>query len=234
MHLAKNHSDRQEILALLQETPLFAGQGAETLAQLAQDFRKRHYRNKEIIFHQGDQNRSFYVVMSGKVRTYHLTIDGDETTVNLLSRRQLLGEFSMIDQQARSATAQAISACTLLEMNGERALFYLENVPGLALAMCRQMVFKVRWTYFYAETIARADAAGRLRHLLLLYSEQFGQMVDPGKSCVLDLGLSQSDLATLVGTTRGWVNTILQSWRKRGLVEFENGKILILDLEGFQ
>ena len=50
----------------------------------------------------------------------------------------------------------------------------------------------------------------------------------------LDLGLSQADLATLVGARREWVNRILQDWRKRGLIEYDSGKIIILDLPRVQ
>ncbi|MFN8491786.1 MAG: Crp/Fnr family transcriptional regulator [Caldilineaceae bacterium] len=234
MNPAKSSVDLALIVAFLAEVPLFAGQNPDVLTQLAQDLRLRTYRNKEIIFHQGDLNRSLYIVMTGKLRVYHLTLEGEETTVNILARRQLLGEFNLIDGQARSATVQAISACLLLEMQPDRMLYYLEHIPGLALAMCRQLTFKARWTSAYAETIARFDAARRLQHLLLLYNEQFGQAIEPGKSYQLDLGLSQGDLATLVGATRGWVNDILQRWRRRGIVEFCEGKIMILDLPELQ
>lgn len=222
-----------EVVVLLKEVPLFANQNEEVLTTIARDFRQRTYRNKEIVFHQGDLNRSLYVIVQGKVRAYHLTANGEETTVNIMGRRQVLGEFSAVDGLPRSASVQAISQCSLLEMNGERLLHHLERTPGLALAMCRQLTFKVRWTTSYAETIARFDAAGRLQHLLLLYNEQFGQVIEQGKVALLDLGLSQGDLATLVGTTRGWVNEILSGWRNRGLMDFEDGRITILDLERF-
>lgn len=234
MHPTNPAAGLVELQTFLKELPLFAGQSQERLGTLVKDFRKRSYRPKEIIFHQGDLSRSFYVVVSGKVRTYHLTPDGEEITVNILGHRQLLGEFTMIDGQLRSATAQALSDCTLLEMTGEHALHHLETIPGLALAMCRQIVFKVRWTTAYATTIARYNAAARLQHLLLLYNEQFGQEIEAGKRYLLDLGLSQSDLATMIGATRGWVNDLLQKWRKRGLVEFEAGQITIVDMERFR
>lgn len=216
-------------IAFLKEVPLFTDIDEGILAYLSQDFRIREYRRGDIIFHQGDTSRSLLIVMQGKVRVYHLSPGGEETTVTLLARRHLLGEFALIDGHPRSATAQAITNCTLLEMPGERCLHHLEQIPGLALAMCRTVVQKTRWTSLYAETLARFDAAGRLLHFLLLYNEEFGQAQACGVS-VLDLGLNQSDLATLVGARRGWINHILQEWRKRGLLEFNAGQITILDL----
>lgn len=219
-----------DVCTFLKETPLFQELGENVIAYLSDDFRLRHYRKGEIVVHQGDESRSLSIVMHGKVRIYHLNLAGEETTVNILSPRQLIGEFALIDGQPRSATVQAITAATLLEISSERCLHHLEHVPGFALAMCRQIVNKVRWTSAYAETIARFDTAGRLLHFLITYNAELGEELEPGKRYLIDLGLNQSDLATLVGARRGWINHILQEWRKRGLVEFDRGKIIILDL----
>ncbi len=217
-------------LAFLKEVPLLAQVNDGVLAYLADDFRERTYRKGETLFHQGDESQALYILKKGKVRIFHLSPSGEETTVNIFTRRQLIGEFALIDGQPRSATAKAITACTLLVMSRDRCLHHLENIPGLALAMCRQLIYKLRWTSQYAETIVQYDIAGRLLHFLLHYNEEFGQEVAPGQY-ELDLGLNQNDLASLVGAKRGWVNTILQDWRKRDLVEFERGKITLLDLD---
>ncbi|MBI1878415.1 MAG: Crp/Fnr family transcriptional regulator [Chloroflexi bacterium] len=193
-------------VALLQEVPLFAVLNQETLTAVAGDFRVREYRAGDTIFHQGDQSRELYIVMKGKVRVFRLSPSGDETTIVILARRHILGEFAVIDGEPRSATAKAISACTLLEISQEKFWYYLENIPSLAVTMCKQLVGKARWAAMYAATVAQLDAAGRLLHLLLLYNEEFGQIEAGGQRSVLELGLNQTDLATLVGARRGWIN----------------------------
>ena len=42
--------------------------------------------------------------------------------------------------------------------------------------------------------------------------------------------LQEARLASMVGARREWINRILSEWRRRGLLEFENGVITILDL----
>lgn len=214
----------------LREVPLFANLREADIAALAEDFRPRHYRKGDTIFHQGDQGQCLYVVRRGKVRIYHLSLNGEETTVVILARRHLTGEFSVLDNLPRSASAKAINACTLLEMSQEPFLHYLETIPGLALRVCRLVVGKARWTSIFAETIARLDAAGRLLQLLLLYNDEFGEAEIPGQRYLVDLGLNQADLASMVGTTRGWVNQILGEWRRRELIDFNAGGVIILDL----
>lgn len=217
-------------IEFLREVPLFATIKEEDLAILAKDFRPRHYRKGDTIFHQGDQGHTLYLVRRGKVRIFHLSLNGHETTVTISARRHFIGEFAVLDNLPRSATAKAINHCTLLEMYQSHFLRHLETIPGLALAVCRLVVGKARWTSIFAETIAQLDAAGRLLQLLLMYNNELGEAEIPGQRYLIDLGLNQSDLASMVGAGRGWINQILQDWRRRELIDFDAGRVIILDL----
>lgn len=216
---------------LLQSVALFANVNKSVLTHMAKDFRERTYRKGENIFYQEDESRQFYIIVEGKVRVYHLSSGGDETTVNIFAAGEVLGEFALVDDLPRTATVQAITDCTLLEMPSAQGIDYLTNVPGLALAMCRQIARKVRWTTMYAETISRLDAPARLLHFLLYYNEQFGVELTSGVRYEVDLGLNQEDLATLIGVRRTWMATLLGKWKKRELIRYERGgKITILDM----
>jgi CRP/FNR family cyclic AMP-dependent transcriptional regulator len=217
-------------IALLKQVPLFADLREEELQALIDDFRLREYTKGEIIFHQGDTSRELYVVVEGKVRIFKISSSGNETSIQIFSSHDVIGEFATIDGRPRSATAKAIGRCTLLAMAAERFIQYMQELPGLALAMTQLLVAKLRWTAAYAESVAQYDCAGRLLHILLLYNEQFGEAVEAGKRYVLDLSLNQADLASLVGARREWVNRILGDWRERGLIEYDAGRIIILDL----
>jgi hypothetical protein len=41
-------------------------------------------------------------------------------------------------------------------------------------------------------------------------------------------------LTSLVGARREWINRILRDWRKRELIEYDAGKIIILDLPAIE
>jgi CRP-like cAMP-binding protein len=58
-----------------------------------------------------------------------------------------------------------------------------------------------------------------------------GREIVPGKSYEIDLGLNQSDLASMAGAKREWVNRLLQKWRKSGLIDYHRGKFTIHDLD---
>jgi CRP-like cAMP-binding protein len=215
---------------LLKGVPLFEGLRQSQLAQIVDDLRLKEFAKDEIIFRQGDESREIYIVLKGLVRIYKISPGGGETSIDIFSTHDLIGELAALDYQPRSATARAISPVALLTMSQERFLHHLRTMPELALALARLLSYKLRWTAAFAESVAQFDAAGRLLHFILLYNSRYGRELEPGRRYELDLAMSQSDLASMVGARREWVNRILADWRKRGLLEFDRGVITILDL----
>jgi CRP-like cAMP-binding protein len=224
-----SRSDEAGKIAFLKQISPFSALSEAELAVLVNDFRPVTYRKGESIFRQGDMSYQLYIVRQGLVRIFKYSLSGEETSIVIFAERNVFGEFAAIDNQPRSATAKALKPTALLELSQATLLRRMEEIPALGLGMARLLVEKVRWTANYAEAVAQYDAASRLLHILLVYNERLGKRQDDG-SYLLDLELNQADLASLVGAQRGWVNRILQDWRKRGLLEHQGGQIIILDL----
>ena len=210
---------------------MFSSLNDAELAILVADFSPFEYSKDDVLFWQGDSSTELYLMRRGKVRIYKISPAGRETSINIFSTGNIIGEFAGIDRQPRSATAQAISRCVLWRMEGQAFLGHLRALPNLSMAMNRLLVGKLRWTAEFAETVAQYDAAGRLLHILLLYNEQFGEVLQAGKRYKLELGLNQDNLASLVGARREWVNRLLQTWQRQGWLEYRAGNLIIHDLE---
>lgn len=226
-----SHSDPLTVrINFLRTVPLFVGLTDDALGLLAADFSPIEYVKNEMLFWQGDSGAEFYIVRRGKVRIYKISAAGRETSINIFSTGNFLGEFAAIDGQVRSATAQAITNCLIWRMDGAAFLRHLQTMPGLLMRFTCLLVEKLRWTAEFAETVAQYDAAGRLLHLLLLYNQQYGESREASRCYTLELGLNQDNLASLVGARREWVNRLLQSWQREGWMEYRAGKIIIHDL----
>jgi CRP/FNR family transcriptional regulator, cyclic AMP receptor protein len=217
-------------IATLRTMPIFADLGERDLASLAEDMRSKEYAKDETIFRQGDESREVYFVRKGKVRIYKISPSGNETTIAIFTTNDVIGELAAIDQEPRSASAKAMTPVSLLAMSQERFLYTLQTLPRFGMGMARLLAHKLRWTAAFAESIAQFDAAGRLLHIILQHNDQYGEVLEPGKRYQVNIGLNQSDLASMVGARREWINRILSEWRRRGLLEFDNGVITILDL----
>ena len=217
-------------MALLRTMPGFADLSERDLAVLAEELRAKEYAKDELIFRQGDESREVYFVRKGKVRIYKISPGGNETSIAIFSTDDVIGELAALDQQPRSASAKAMVPVSLLAMSQERFLYTMQTVPRFGLNIARMLAHKLRWTATFAESIAQFAAAGRLLHIILLHNDQYGEALEQPGRYQVNLGLNQSDLASMVGARREWVNRILSEWRRRGLLEFDNGLITILDL----
>lgn len=210
---------------------MFAELSRSELSHMVDDLRLRNFGKGDVVFRQGDESREVYLVLSGIVRIFKISPGGGETTIELFSAFDIFGELAAIDHLPRSATAQCVDAVSLLVISQPQFEHHLRTRPGLAYGLSRVLSQKLRWTAGFAESIAQFDAAGRLLHFLILYTQRYGKpMADETDAYSLELGLSQSDLASMVGARREWVNRIMGDWRRRGLIDYDRDVIYILDM----
>lgn len=223
----------------LKQVSLFHELSLADLEPILADLRPKDYRRGETVFSQGDESHALYIVYQGKIRIFRVSPSGNETSIAIFAEHDVIGEQGTLNNVQRNATAKSIGKSTLLVMSQERFHYHLENSPKLALQLAKLLSRKLSWTAAFAESVAQFDAAGRLLHMFLIYVEQYGTRVDNAANdgsdndkevYELELSLNQTDLASMVGARREWINRILQDWRKRGLLEYINGKLTILDM----
>lgn len=223
-----NAKDRK--VSFLRKVVPFHNLSASDLELVSGRLYPRSYKHKDFIIHQGDTSRDIFIIKKGRVRIMTHNKAGDESCLRLFADGDIFGELSACDSIPRSASAQALGECHLLVMGHTDFLSFLREMPDLSLGFIQFLADKLRWTTLYSHTISQYDTAGRLLHTLLHYKDMLGREIVSGKIYEVDLSLNQTDLASMVGARREWVNRLLQQWRKNELIHYDRGKITILDL----
>ena len=162
-------------------------------------------------------------MVSGLVKVYRTSPDGDEMLLVTLGPAAVFGELPMVDGGLRSASAAAVEATTVLMINRAALLELLRTSPELVDGLLRSMGSMVRRLTDQAADLVFLDLHGRVAKLLLRLAEERGT---DGQS-TLDLHLTQSDLANMVGGSRQSVNQVLNSFERLGYVELDGRKIVI-------
>ncbi len=93
----------------------------------------------ETVFLEGEEGHLMYVVLEGSVR---LSVTG--RTLEKVGRGGVFGEMALIDSGPRSATATALSACTLAQVAAERFKALVKEDPAFALEIMRVMARRLR------------------------------------------------------------------------------------------
>lgn len=220
-------SDR--IAAVLAETSLFSDLDDGARRALAPEIVPRAYRKGDLIFSQGDRGESLFIVAEGLVKLSLTSVEGAEMVLATLRPPSVFGELALLDGGARTASARALQETTLLALTRPSFMRLLLDNPRLADALHRSLGTIIRRTLQQASDLVFLDLPGRLAKLLLALAQEEGKEIVGGVR--LDLDVTQTTLAGMVGGSRPSVNQALRAFQERGLLELRGREILIRDIE---
>ncbi|MEP4337670.1 MAG: Crp/Fnr family transcriptional regulator, partial [Roseobacter sp.] len=147
-------------------------------------------------------------------------------TLTDLKAGDVFGEIALLDGQDRSASARALTNCTMVVLERRNLLEVLQRDSNLSIRLIELLCQRVRRSDERMIEGSFLDLPVRLAKLILRLSAALPASEDrPLKK----LSQSQSELAGMIGNTRENVNRCLRKWQKAGLVNMQDGWLFILD-----
>jgi len=204
---------------------MFAGLTTAQLELLAPSLQRREFPRRTLILQQGDPGHCLHIVYSGQVRVFVASETGQEMTVDILSKGDVFGEMALLSNHPRSASVMALQKTQTLVLQRAEFHRYLRDCPEIGINILEVLTNRLRATTAYASELVFRDLHGRIGRVLLGLGERHGVTTDDGLE--IDLSLTQSDLAALVGSTRESVNRTLGVYRDHGLISICGTRITI-------
>lgn len=181
------------------------------------------------VFEQGSPGDAAYLVVSGKVKISQQAGAGPSNVLAILGPGDVFGELSLFDGGARSASAHAVTAVTLRELDRDVLDELLHTHFDVATWLIRQLARRLRRATDAASDLVFSDVPARTAQVLLALAEQFGR--DDDGVVLIDHGLTQLELAQLTGARRESVNKSLASFVARGWISVASRSARILDMD---
>src|ERR1700732_3573095 len=177
----------------------------------------RNYRDKEVVFSQGDSADSVFYVESGTVKLTAVSAR-KKAIIAILQRGSFFGEGCLIGQSQRICTARSIGQSNVIRLQKENTIRTLKRDPQFATLFAEYLLSRV--VRIEEDLIDQFFnfSERRLARVLLL----FGEITKESKSDSA-LKVSQSTLAQMVGTTRSRVSQFMNNFKKKGLVSYNGG-----------
>ncbi len=132
------------IVDQLKESALFKGVKPDDLEALVQVMKSQSFPAGHVLFEKGDVGDAMYIVLSGRVRIYTQDKYGNEITLSYQEPTRIFGDYALLDQQPRSASAIADGPIAVLALYREDFLTFLPKHPSVGLAMMRNLADQVR------------------------------------------------------------------------------------------
>ncbi|MBF2004061.1 Crp/Fnr family transcriptional regulator [Chlorogloeopsis fritschii PCC 9212] len=117
-----------ERLLFVRRVPIFKELRDDFIVRLASVMDELEFPTNYTIFQAGDEGRSLYIVVSGKVKVH---IGNQQLAV--FPKGESFGEMSVFDAQPRSASATTLEACECLELTQEQLYEAIDETPEIAV-----------------------------------------------------------------------------------------------------
>jgi CRP-like cAMP-binding protein len=217
---------------LLQRVPLLAALTDADREALARTATRRRFRRGDIIFQKDDPGHSLFIVARGSVRIHVPSTQGADLTLAVLGAGQFFGDLSLLDGRPRSASASALADTSVVAIERSDFVALVRSRPEAAMSVLATVARRLRETDEMASDLAFLDVGGRLAKKLLDLAATHG--VRRADGVLLDMTLTQEELANMIGVTRESVNRNLSVFRRTGLVAKEGRRFVLRDPAGLR
>jgi CRP/FNR family cyclic AMP-dependent transcriptional regulator len=174
------------------------------------------FRKGQTIFGQGDTADAIFVILKGNVRLSARSRDR-EATLDILSDEDFVGEDCIAGERLRTASASAMTDCTLLRIQKKTMILTLAQEPKLSNMFCAYVLArKIRYQQDLVDQRCNRSEK-RLARILLLLAHFDGRTSPEG----VVPNISHKMLAEMVGTTRSRVSFFMKRFRDSGLIDYK-------------
>ena len=205
-------------LELLKRSPLFGPISEEDLSRVAVEMTKHSFRQGQIIFARGDASKEIYFVVEGRVRLAYLGEDGRGVAFRHATAWEMFGEIAALDGGPRTADATAISKVRTFTLSRPSLKRLLTASPNIAETVICYLCNRLRETTDQLQEVALSPVDVRLSRFLL-HTLRISGNISTGARAKLNLGMSQSELALLIGASRQSANAALAILERSGAVK---------------
>jgi CRP/FNR family transcriptional regulator len=217
----------EDTIALLRAVPVFSDLGEDELARVADVAVPRQFVAGEVVFREGDESSTCYVMRHGRARAVREHPDGRSITLANFGPGDIFGELAMFDDERRSATIETLEDTEAIAILGGDMRRLLSEHAEIAVKMLASLGRRLRETN---ERLARQSfqtVQSRVASVLL-------QLVAGARSDGTEEGdvlitSTQASLAQLAGSSRESASRFLAVLERAGIITQGRGKLVVHD-----
>jgi CRP/FNR family transcriptional regulator len=222
--MAASTDDTAELLA---RVPVFETLAPEDLEQVARVAVPRNFAPGEVVFREGDESDTCYVVRSGHARAVRAHPDGRMITLASFGPGDIFGELAMFDNERRSATVEATDRVAAVAVLGADMRRLMQEHSELSAKLVISLGRRLRAANERLASQSFQTVQSRVATVLAQLVEQ-ARAEGAGERDVL-LTITQADIAQLAGSSRESASRFVAVLERAGAVTQGRGKLTVHD-----
>jgi CRP-like cAMP-binding protein len=207
---------------VLRENRYLKGLEENILVYLAKQTHLLAFEQGETIIREGKPCQGLYVVETGRVKIYKISVSGREMIINFMGPGDSFNEVPVFDQDDNPANVEAVLDSQLWLIDAQALRKVIADNPQAAHQIIINLSQNLRMLVGMVAELSFYTVTARLARLLR-------QLPPEELSGATQNRLTQDDLAAMIGTVREVVARSLRELETSGAIRVEQGKIDILD-----
>lgn len=203
-------------LKCLNELPLFQGLDKPQFVNVCLNATKKTIAKGDYLFRQAEHADSICLIKAGKLKLVYYTEEGRENILDIVGIGEVLGETALFQEQEQPFSAIALEETRLCCFNREQFEILIRQNPAFAIKIIGHLGKKLYQSLRQAGEDAGIPVKEKLLRVFIRLAEDYGRKVSDGT--LIELEITQQELANMVGASRVMVAQILKELKKAGIV----------------
>ena len=214
----------------LEDIYLFKSLNEKQLARIQECSHHFHLKDKTNIFQQGDDADRFYFLLSGQIKLYRLSEEGDEKIIEIINSRQSFAEaVTFMDQRRYPVNAETLKNSTLISFDMDVFLNIMKESTDTCLNLLGVMCTRMHKWIDEIDSLTLHNATYRLI-AYLLDKVPHGVIEAPQ----VHLSTPKNVIASRLSIQPETFSRILSRLNKKGLIKSSGQNIVLHDIEGLR
>lgn len=211
-----------EIIAALKTSYLFDDFSEEDLKPLAEQCRRIDRKAGEILFQEGAPADYFYILLSGRVQAYKISMEGKEMILHLFNPGDIFAEFPVFSgAKTYPVSTLCLKDSKFLAIYGHGFMELAVSRPHLLFKMLIRLSERLRYLTALVEDLSLRSVDARLAKYLLTVSRNINQEAA--------IEIQKKTLAAILGTVPESLSRAFKKLSQANVITVQGNSILILD-----
>ena len=210
---------------LIRRMPLFSMLSPGQVDSLAANVVKQRIKRGSNVVEQGKNSNSLFLILAGRAHVVMADNKAREVIVATLKAGDCIGEMSLIDNEAHSATVTADTQMDVLVLGRDDFMRCVNENVAIASSVMRGLVQRLRSADQKIVSLALMGVYGRVANVLL----DAAVPDDNGERWIREK-ISRLDLSKMVGASREMVSRVMKDFEEQGFVQTQkDGSLRVLE-----
>lgn len=183
-----------------------------------------HLGEGQILFNQSEKVKAFYMVLSGKIKLFRMSADGQEKIIEIVKPGEVFAEALMFtDQTDYPVSSAALSDTEVISINAEKFKNMLWDSTDTCLLLLGAMSFRLRKLVNEIDKLTLHSGTCRVASYLI-------QEMPEGKK-EFKLEIPKNIIAARLSIKPETFSRIIKSLNNKGILSIDGNSVIVHDID---